>query len=382
MTQGERMTTWSYYRGAHVFDIKTGFRCNNACVHCIVEPARQELVRSRAPAELGTAEVARLLDEAVASGTSTVVLTGGEITIRPDFEALLRDAAARGLHVLVQTNGRALADAARCAALETIPGISFMISVHGSTPETHDAVTRRPGSFAETCAAIRNLTERDREVTAKLVLQRRNLDDGLPVARMVRRLGVSRLCAAFPHAAGFPRDRFRRVVPRYREARASLEAISQHADAEGLPTTFENAPYCILPDRPAFWRRNSDLHAAAMRATPASCGERARAFDWEVLRTTMKVKVPSCRACVFDPVCEGPWAEYVRAFGAGELVPVDARSPAVRALIEADLPGDARRCTCGRTRTPPLCCGRHAELDAGPPTAEATMAPLPGSRPG
>ena len=70
-------------------DIKTGFTCNNSCIHCVIAPIRDDLQNNQKELDSPTDEVKRFIDEAVARGSDTVVLTGGEVTIRKDFSEIV-----------------------------------------------------------------------------------------------------------------------------------------------------------------------------------------------------------------------------------------------------------------------------------------------------
>lgn len=317
------MAIWSYVRGGDTIDIKTGYSCNNRCLHCVVEPVRSKIVLDGEKQDLTTDEVVAHIDQAAGGGAKAVVLTGGEVTLRHDFLHLVRHAASCGLGVIVQTNGRRLSAPEHCEALRSVPDMLFVVALHAPRAELHDRITKRRNSFDETVAAIRNLCCIDKEVAAKIVLSRLNADEVLATARFARSLGVNEFCVVFPHALDFPDEQFREVVPRYRDLREQLSATCRYAEAEGLPVTFETVPYCVMGNDPGLWRRSCDLQSKVQQR-PATGDTRVFGdrFEWDELRPTMKAKSDSCSTCVFDRLCEGPWSEYVAAFGHSEFVPV------------------------------------------------------------
>lgn len=324
---GERASRglpWSYCRGGDVVDVKVGYRCNNRCVHCAVEWVRQGLIEDRKRADLTTEEVERLVDEATAAGAAGVVLTGGEATIRRDFPRLLRHVAGRGLRCIVQTHGGAFARQVLVDRIADIGDVSFVVALHGSSAAVHDRIAGRAGSFEETCAGIRNLTAAGKVVLVKIVILRLNQGEVVPVARLARSLGAAEFCVAFPYGVGEQLA----LVRRYRALAHELRSVCAYADGEQLHLSFETMPYCVLPDLPSFWQRNCDLEALRRGRPcrlPAATADRAH---WDELRPGMKEKPPACRACVFDPMCEGVWREYVAAFGVEELQPVGPRAVA------------------------------------------------------
>ena len=83
--------------------LETTYRCNLNCVHCYVNlPAADPAARAR---ELPLERLLRLVDEMADAGVLQVLLTGGEVLVRPDFEPLYRHCLKKGLLVTVFTNG-------------------------------------------------------------------------------------------------------------------------------------------------------------------------------------------------------------------------------------------------------------------------------------
>jgi MoaA/NifB/PqqE/SkfB family radical SAM enzyme len=315
------MTTWSYFRGADIFDIKVGYRCNNACIHCIVEPVRHRIDNECLQEELGAGQIEELLDAAVASEAKQVVLTGGEITLRPDFIRIVHSAASRGLRILVQTNGRMFSRKSLCDSLADISGVKYMVALHGSTALIHDNITKRKGSFQETCIGLQNLSSLSCDITVKMVLLKMNIGNALSTADLAKKLGAKRMCIVFPHFSEFSAELIRKIVPSYSEIESDVRVVCQKSESNNFPTSFENIPYCTIPDLPAFWSRNCDLFSqTSTRSVPFHLHNSQ--FDWEELRKTMKTKQPVCRQCAFDHICEGPWKEYVQLFGDEEFNPV------------------------------------------------------------
>ncbi len=94
-------------------------QCNLRCPHCFVEGG---VARST---EMSTERILRLLDEWATMGVFSVVITGGEPTIHPDFLRIVRHAYDLGFTVSIATNGMALTD----AVLADIPQDDVIISV-------------------------------------------------------------------------------------------------------------------------------------------------------------------------------------------------------------------------------------------------------------
>jgi radical SAM/Cys-rich protein len=78
--------------------LNLGYLCNIACIHCHVAagPTRKELM-DRATMELALVVAERL-------GIRTMDLTGGSPEMNPEFRWLVREARARGIHVMDRLN--------------------------------------------------------------------------------------------------------------------------------------------------------------------------------------------------------------------------------------------------------------------------------------
>jgi radical SAM protein with 4Fe4S-binding SPASM domain len=139
-------------------DIELTERCNNACLHCYINrPAGDAGARKR---EMPAARIAEILKEAAALGCLEVRFTGGEPLLRPDFEEIYLAARRLGMKVSIYTNATLItphiADLlARIPPLEPVE-----VTLYGMTPESYEAVTGAPGSYAAAMAGIGRLVEK------------------------------------------------------------------------------------------------------------------------------------------------------------------------------------------------------------------------------
>jgi len=144
--------------------IETTYRCNLRCVHCYVnEPAGSREIQER---ELSLVRLKRLVDEVVEAGNLHLLLTGGEVLLRPDFPELYLYAVRSGLLVTVFTNGTLVTDAIADLFDEYRPQ-GLEISLYGMTRETYEKVTDIPGSYDKCLAGIARLVERKIPVVLK-----------------------------------------------------------------------------------------------------------------------------------------------------------------------------------------------------------------------
>jgi radical SAM protein with 4Fe4S-binding SPASM domain len=163
-------------------------RCNLACVHCFInQPAasRQAAVR-----ELTLPQVRNVLDQAAGAGCLFLLLTGGEVMLRPDFPEIYRHARQRGIIATLFTNGTLLTPRIADLLADSRP-FSIEITLYGASAEAYERVTQVPGSYARCRRGIELLLDRGLPLTLKSVLLTANRHE-LPAMRaLAEQLGVS-----------------------------------------------------------------------------------------------------------------------------------------------------------------------------------------------
>ncbi len=128
-------------------DIELTERCNNECIHCCINlPSEDREARER---EMTTNEVKDVLTAAAALGCLSVRFTGGEPLLREDFEELYLFARRQGMKVLLFTNARLITPELADLFCRVPPGELVEVTVYGMRPESYEAVSRVPGSYAE-----------------------------------------------------------------------------------------------------------------------------------------------------------------------------------------------------------------------------------------
>jgi radical SAM protein with 4Fe4S-binding SPASM domain len=167
--------------------IETTFRCNLNCVHCYVnQPVADRAARER---ELGTARLESLIDEIAEAGCLSLLLTGGEVLVRPDFPRIYLHALRRGLQVTVFTNGTLITD--RIADLfDEFRPAGIEITLYGMTRATYERVTRVPGSFDRCLDGIRKLVARRLPLKLKAMALTWNVDEVPDMRAFARDLGL------------------------------------------------------------------------------------------------------------------------------------------------------------------------------------------------
>lgn len=151
------------------------YRCDLDCGHCYLDN------RTTWP-EMTTAEWFDVLAQLQSAGVLFLVWSGGDVLMRSDFAALLGRASELGLTSRVKTHGGQVTEEwARLFAMNKVNRMD--VSVYSLRPEIHDALTRRPGSLANTLRGIETVRTQQVPVKVTCYVQPAMIDEIVGMAR-------------------------------------------------------------------------------------------------------------------------------------------------------------------------------------------------------
>ncbi len=166
------------------FNLEVTARCNNDCRHCYINlPAGDQEAKARELSPQGILKIAR---EAVSLGAMWCTLTGGEPLLREDFAEIYLGLKRLGLLVSVFTNA-CLVTPRHVELFRKYPPRDLEVTVYGVTPETYEAVTRRPGSFAAFRVGLDRLLDGGVKVRLKAMALKTNVHELPEIARFCRK---------------------------------------------------------------------------------------------------------------------------------------------------------------------------------------------------
>jgi MoaA/NifB/PqqE/SkfB family radical SAM enzyme len=161
-------------------------RCNLSCSMCYIRLG----VNDSAPKkELPASAWLSLAREAVENGMVFLLLTGGEIFLRPDFFQIYEPLTRMGLILTLFTNGTLITPEI-AKRLAHLPPSRMEITLYGATEETYDAVTGIPGSYTRCCNGIELLLENRIPLGLKTTLTRQSVGELQAMRRMAHSWGV------------------------------------------------------------------------------------------------------------------------------------------------------------------------------------------------
>jgi radical SAM protein with 4Fe4S-binding SPASM domain len=147
-----------------VFDITN--RCNLSCLHCY---------SSEQQGSLPTTEVYHVLDVLSHTGVGTIDFGGGEPLLREDIFDILSYSKQLGFYTSISTNGTLL-DENRVKHLKTLGIDHVCISLDGATPEMHDYIRNKKGTYEKTISGIKNCVNTGLTTQISTVFMKSNIN--------------------------------------------------------------------------------------------------------------------------------------------------------------------------------------------------------------
>lgn len=312
------------------YDLKVGYACNNRCKHCVIDDSKERLISEQTSINLTTDECLKQIDETYKQGIKSIVLTGGEVTIRSDFHELIERCVEYDLDITIQTNGRQLNHEYIVNVIKDVKRIRFIVALHGESSIIHDDITQVNGSFQETCDGIKQMCNLGKLVILKIVISKINAKELPGIVRLGADLGVKYMCFAFPHGHGSARRNFDEVIPTYTFLKPYLKELITIAQERNINIEFEAIPFCIIP-----YAMHMVGELKYYDGDTLCTHVKEETFEWSKVRKSIKRKGSRCNTCDMNQFCEGVWEEYESVFGSQELLPVKFPADKRDSLINA-----------------------------------------------
>ncbi len=274
------------------------YHCPERCLFCS-EEHRMDSYRAF-PVTWG--RVASVLRLHASRGVQAVHFTGGEPSIHPRFVDVLVLARKLGMRTSVGTIGTMLSRPDFAA--RALPWLDeALFSVHGPSPEVHDPLAGRPGSFETVTAAMRLAGARPGfGLFANTVVTSRNVEHLPDTVRLLGELGAKLIVVSNLTAEGGGFDRFAELAPRLDDLARILPTLP--ALAPGAVLRFFGAPMCLLGEH---WTCSNDLHwdprvTVEWQSAPGKVAFTG-IYSWAPDRK--RVQVEECGGCSRKGVCMG-----------------------------------------------------------------------------
>ncbi len=154
------MSALSTFDRPYVVSWNLTYRCNLACEHCYLDagPGKVLTPAFNDRSELPTEQCFRVIDQIAAFAPECVtILTGGEPLLRRDIVEIIRYGAAKGLWIVVGTNGVKITEnLAQILLAEGVRGLA--LSLDALDAGRHDGFRRVQGAWENTVEGAKILT--------------------------------------------------------------------------------------------------------------------------------------------------------------------------------------------------------------------------------
>lgn len=127
--------------------------CNLRCPHCYMK----EFIKSDEK-YIEKQKVLKLIDDMEENGVVELTITGGEASMHPDFEEIVRYAASKNMLISILSNGQYFYDRKLYEVFRDVPLEDIRISIYG-TSEYHDKFVQTKGAFSKIKVVLKKLRE-------------------------------------------------------------------------------------------------------------------------------------------------------------------------------------------------------------------------------
>ena len=295
-------------------------RCNLDCRMCYIHKRAND--RLAMLLEKNTAWWVDLARQCQRSGMLTLLITGGEPLLRPDFEEIYRECKKLGLLISINTNAVLLDERLLALFAEEQP-YRVNVSFYGASEETYHRLCGVSGVYDRVREAVLELKRRGVHLRLNYTIASHNIDDAaaihafaaahdIPVQATSYLFPPLRACAFGPCENERP-DAETAAEYQYRYERISLseESLQKKRETAGKllsQTVPLQSPARCRAGISAFWVNcTGQLYACGM--IPSVCCELSSmpfSTAWEELKQKSSViRLPAhCTSCAYRPQCE------------------------------------------------------------------------------
>lgn len=314
------------------YDLKVGYTCNNHCVHCVIESNIISLRRTGTKIDTSYADILNEIESVEFAEADTVVLTGGEITIRKEFIRILKAIVSRypQKRIHIQTNGRNLKPFVR-EIYELSKNVQYVIAVHSIDEAVHNEIVGNKfdlkSPYLETMETIDEIISVFGNFKSagriEIVLSNLNIDNLFSTIKGLHEKGIDSIGISYPHLDGFyimgGLDKVREIGFPYSRLKDVIPGVYNYLkNNPDLKCDFEEFPACVWRDENGKLYPNlpnlGAMNMVANNVTVKFPGME-KENDFLTIWNNMHRQPAECSKCVINCQCHGIWFESELAFG-------------------------------------------------------------------
>jgi len=176
--------------------------CNLQCIMC--DKWKWIKKDKRLGGNLTTQKLKSIFDEAAKIGVKSIILTGGEPTLRKDFCELIEYLSHLNFNIAITTNGTYITSKMRELLIKN--NVKVFFSLHGSYAELCDKLEGKSGTFKKVIKNIRDFISTKKKykdtrckVAIRCVVQKENVSDLASLFKLADKLGVDMVTYTIVH---------------------------------------------------------------------------------------------------------------------------------------------------------------------------------------
>jgi len=335
--------------------INTNNSCPLHCIHCLVDSGRENATI------MTTAEIQKLIDEAISIGVRRIYFTGGEPFLRKDIFSLIEYVTKR-IQLVILTSGVLISpeNAARLKGISN-DNLVMQVSLEGPDAATNDAI-RGEGSFGLAVEGIKRLIEIGLTPIVTTTLTGLNYRNCVETTHFLASLGIKDQHVLWLHGRGRMRVNVPDLILSGDVVAQVMSEMKQAAKDSGI--LFDNAESLALRVQGKAGRKNdlcnacygmlsvdTDSHvypcAALTGAASFDCGSlkdkslreiwiESKVSKW--IRENSVQKRVGCSSCFLKFFCGGgcfaqSYLNYEMTTGKGCIMAMDPYCEAYRSQI-------------------------------------------------
>lgn len=163
------------------------YECNNKCEWCYA-PSK---INSSKEKKFDDKKEDEFINLVYDLNVKKIILIGGEPSIYPDLERVIKKISNKGIKVSMVTNGRKLSDYSFVQKIGDSGLTSLTVSIEGGNSQVHDFITNVQGSFYQTLKGIDNSIKYGFPTCTETTICKDNKDDLENIVRLLEEKNLS-----------------------------------------------------------------------------------------------------------------------------------------------------------------------------------------------
>lgn len=298
-------------------------------------------------------EIEKILDGYLKKDITSIYITGGEPTLHKNIFSIIEMVKKKGFSkVCIITNGILLKDKNFVSKLKKSGIDEIIFSVHGSTSKIHDSLTCCNGSFYSVMSGIKNVIFENISFSINFVLVKTNYKDSFSFSKFITKYSPRIVTFLYSNTMNEAKNQYSKQGFRYFDSLPYIKKAINYLEENNITTDVKFVPICLFK---GYEKNIADKSFAIYDYNEWNYKKRYLIstgylryvlalfnyfylfypvifkvpFDVLSYHVLVKkndesffIKLPSCRKCKYDLICEGILKSQAQYFGVDDFRPV------------------------------------------------------------